>query len=84
MKGAHTWPPALPNIKFSRWLLLLALLTLRLGGQLEARADRTFFRPDPFPDHTHPLLCFLLAPPCPLSSPPTHTHPTPSSQPWGN
>lgn len=29
MEGAHTWPPALPSTKFSRWLPLLTLLILR-------------------------------------------------------
>lgn len=68
VEGAHTWPPALPSTKFSRWLPLLTLLTLRQGAQREAGAGRTFFRPTL--SQVTPTPCFVFS-----LLHPVHCHP---------
>lgn len=76
MKGAHTWPPALPSIKFSRWLLLLALLTLRLGGPAGGQSRQDFLQAGPFPRSHPPFALFSSCSTQSIVTPPTHTpHP---------
>lgn len=77
VEGAHTWPPALPSTKFSRWLPLLTLLTLRQGAQREAGAGRTFFRPTLSQVTPTPCFVFSLLHPVHCHPPfPPHPHPS--------